>query len=128
MRKIFTLLSILSSLVVSAQRHFIQGPALPYHFVDSRSTTQTIQWAPGSVPTIYASPYGGYVCGTDGFGTIQNAQVFTNTQSLKVVGALIWFAHKDYLSNDTNSKLIFKVSGLDFQLTIQIQKNYLFHL
>ncbi len=55
---------------------------------------------------IYTSLNGGYVAGHNGWGDTQKAQKFYNpspTQSLKVLGAMYWFAGKKQTSGNNNS-------------------------
>lgn len=119
MKKIYTLAVLFAAAVtVNAQRGSVVGPALNYGTTSSQQvlsmppydTLGGPSWATGTAtPTIYNSTGGGYVCGTNGYGDIQKAQVFPNTTPLFVVGAIYWFAAKEYGSGQSTSHITYKV-------------------
>lgn len=63
--------------------------------------------------TLIASPNGGYVSGTNGYGDSEKLQAFYPLRSESVLGAFIWFGSKTYNSLDLLSKLCLKVKTID---------------
>lgn len=119
MKKIYTIAVLCAAAVtLNAQRGSTVGPVLTY---GSTAAQQTLilppydtlggpSWASGTAtPTIYNSSGGGYVCGTNGYADIQKAQIFPNTTPMFVVGALYWFAAKEYGSGSSTSKITFRM-------------------
>jgi len=63
--------------------------------------------------TLIASPNGGYVSGTNGYGDSEKLQAFYPLRSESVLGAFIWFGTKTYNSLDLQSRLCLKVKTVD---------------
>jgi hypothetical protein len=63
--------------------------------------------------TLIASPNGGYVSGTNGYGDSEKLQAFFPLRSESVLGAFIWFGAKTYNSLDIQSRLCLKVKTFD---------------
>lgn len=71
-------------------------------------------WSNASAqPTIYNSTGGGYVCGNNGYGDKQKAEAFIVGNPMYVVGAMYWFAAKEYGSNNANSKITLKMYNMN---------------
>ena len=64
--------------------------------------------------TLTASPNGGYVSGTNGYGDKEKLQVFVPEGNYSVLGALVWIAKKEVLSSGAEeSKLSLKMRRFD---------------
>jgi len=124
MKKLYTLAVMCAvAVAANAQRQSFVGPVVLD--MNNGSNQQTLMmppfdtlggpsWATGTAtPALYNSSTGGYVAGTNGYGDIQKAQYFLNTNPLYVVGAMYWFGAKDNGSGNANSKIQFRVYQTD---------------
>ncbi len=123
MKKIYTIAVICAAaLTLNAQRGSVVGPTLDYgtpaaQQVQSLPPYDTLggpSWSSATAaPTIYSSQGGGFVCGNNGYGDIQKAQIFLNTTPMYVVGAMYWFAAKTYGSGSGTSKITYRMYACD---------------
>lgn len=88
---------------------FLQAGSLLHGQTDTLQSFFNAQQA-----TITASPNGGYVSGTNGYGDKEKLQVFLPEGNYSVLGALVWIAKKEVLSSGAQeSKLSLKMRRFD---------------
>ncbi|MBL0310195.1 MAG: T9SS type A sorting domain-containing protein [Bacteroidetes bacterium] len=131
MKKVLTLFAMILMLGVSAQKYQVR-PADVHVLsqIASRAVADTLLWNVNGPPQLYLLPNPlnptqgiGYVAGTDNLAsvfppdqgsiTVEDAQIFMSKNKIKVLGAKFTFGSVKYVSNDTNSKVVFKLFKLD---------------
>lgn len=132
MKKLLTLFDIILTLSAVAQKYPFQPADVKVkNMVSSRAVADTLLWNVIGFPQLYLMPNPlnpsqgiGFLAGTDnlvsaldppnkGSITEENAQIFVSQHKIKVLGAKFTFGSVKYVSNDTNSKVIFKLFKLD---------------
>lgn len=132
MKQIFTLLVSVFVLHTYAQKHQpIAADVQVLSQSGSRAVADTLLWNVIGPPQLYLMPNPlmpsqgiGFIAGTDnlisaldppnkGSITQENAQIFMTAHKIKVMGAKFTFGSVKYVSNDTNSKVAFKLFKLD---------------
>lgn len=88
---------------------FLQSGTLLYSQTDTLQSFFNAQQA-----TVIASPNGGYVSGTNGYGDKEKLQVFLPEGNYSILGALVWIAKKEVLSTGMEeSQLTLKMRRFD---------------
>lgn len=86
--------------------------------VQAQTDTLDQFWRQASDTGILASPNGGWVSGTNGYGDREKHQAFFNTRTYSVLGAIVWIAKLDTISgNAENSRTWLKLKRLDITTT-----------
>ncbi len=94
-------------------RYFIFLAFLVFSQNAIAQTDTIIDFFQSNGATLIASPNGGYVSGTNGYGDSEKLQAFYPLRSESVLGAFIWFGSKTYNSLDLQSRLCLKVKTVD---------------
>lgn len=77
------------------------------------ATDTVIDFFNSNGATLIASPNGGYMSGTNGYGDSEKLQAFFPLRSYSVLGAFIWTGKKTWNSGDINSRICLKVKSFD---------------
>ncbi|MCX7768607.1 MAG: hypothetical protein N2110_06260 [Flavobacteriales bacterium] len=80
----------------------------------SKTATDTLlNGFEGYTPTLFYSPTGGFMNGTNGYGDQAKAQMFWADSSYKVLGALYWFGYKRQTQSAGASQVLFRMYRRD---------------
>lgn len=80
----------------------------------SKTATDTLlNGFEGYTPTLFYSPTGGFMNGTNGYGDQAKAQMFWADSSYKVLGALYWFGYKRQTQSAGVSQVLFRLYRRD---------------
>ena len=94
-------------------RYFLFLAFLVFSLNTIAQTDTIIDFFQSNGATLIASPNGGYVSGTNGYGDSEKLQAFYPLRSESILGAFIWFGSKTYNSLDLQSRLCLKVKNID---------------
>ncbi|MFM2286404.1 MAG: hypothetical protein RLZZ543_1901 [Bacteroidota bacterium] len=77
------------------------------------ATDTVIDFFNSNGATLIASPNGGYMSGTNGYGDSEKLQAFFPLRSYSLLGAFVWTGKKTWNSGDLNSRICLKVKAFD---------------